>query len=336
MKIPCIRIFTATLLMLGCVLAATAQKPRLVLPHTPEFAGLCIDANLYIVRQGHEIVAYDMDSGEARWRYDDWPTGIYPQSAQGQHNLILAGVNNAETKFVVLRTENGEVLWEYTERSRDSCTRIEDIPDSDWFQVRYAVKAEREGQEEEYYTMLVSPDGKRKYRAPQDMWLQGWRQKDKTLELTARGNGAFRLVFWDPETDTLRDVCAHPAGHYVGRLHNETLLLERYDRHPEPHYWIEILDGDTGHLLRKVALPGHIDGSTRVVMNGKAFLLSGEEGDRVWLLDPDTDAVLADLQQPGHKFILSSAREDASGRVWIVSLDAEERGYLGRVSPEGL
>ena len=329
-KVSRIRFSTAILLMLVCALAATAQKPRLVLPQTPEFAGLCIDANLYIVRQAQEVIAYDMDSGEARWRYEDWPVEIYPNSIQGKHNLILGGTSNGRVKIVVLKMENGELLWERTERPRDPFRGMEAMQDSDWFLVRYARGTSKSGQDEERYPLLFSPEGKGPYRLPQAMWPTEWQEEGRTLLLAVRGRTPVRLMLWDLETGAKQDHCVNLDGYYIGRLHDGGLLVSRYFRDREPHLTVNVVDCDKGHLMREVAVPGPIEG-TWLIRDGRAILMIGESGSRLWMVDADTNEVLTALHQPGHEFVLPSVNEDASGRVWIISRDTEGFGYLWAV-----
>lgn len=327
MKVPRIHLFALAVLMLGCVLAAAAQEPRLVMAQAPDFMGLCLDANLYIVSQGQIVIACDMDSGNARWTYDDWPPGMYLHEVPGKQNVFLFGGRDGQIRIVVLKKASGEVVWKYEGRTSAMFRGARPLKDSDWFVVYYARGKPGEGHEETEYCELYSPDGKGPYPVPQDMWPREWQEEGKTLVLTANEKEAIRVLLWDLESNTTQDQCGYQDGQYGGRLHNGGLLVSRYYADREPHFSLKVVDGHTGRLLRDVASPGDIE-SAPLIQDGRTILIMGEKAGVLWMLDADTDAVLVELRQPGHEFDLSSVRKDASGRIWIVSQDAEGHRYL--------
>lgn len=333
MKTLPVYFLVATLLMLGWAAGVQSQQPRLVMAHAPEFAGLCIDANLYIVKQENTIVAYDMNSGETRWSYDAWPPDMYLQAQQGKNRVFLCGKDEGQFRVVVLEKASGKELWEYTERARDIFRGVIVLPDSDWFLLRYARDKANENREEDYF-LLFSPDGSGRYWLPEDLWPREWQEEGKTLVLTGPGKEAIRRVHWDLETNAARDVGAYSDGLYSGRLYSGGLLLYRYFKDKQPQHTLKVVDGDSGRLLRQVTLPGEIAREPMVVRDGKAVLALADTGDRLWMLDSGDDQVLATLHHPGHEFLLASVSTDTSDRIWVISRDGEHRIYLWPVEAD--
>lgn len=333
MKTLPIHFLVAMLLMLVWAAGVPAQQPRLIMSGAPEFVGLCIDANLYIVKQENTIVAYDMNSGGTRWNYDAWPPDMYLQAQQGKNRVLLYGRVGEQFRVVVLEKASGKELWEHTERAPDTFRGVIVLPDSDWFLFRYARGKPREGTPEENYFLLFSPDGAGRYRLPEGLWPREWQEEGKTLVLTGPGKQSLRLVHWDLETNTARDIGAYSDGLYSGRLHSGGILLYRYFEDKKPQHTLKVMDGDSGRLLRQVALPGEIAGAPVLVRGGKAVLALANTGDCLWMLDTGDDTVLATLHHPGHEFLLASVDTDASGRIWIVSRDGENQDYLWPVEP---
>ncbi|NLV43567.1 MAG: WD40 repeat domain-containing protein [Candidatus Hydrogenedentes bacterium] len=333
MKTLPIHFLVAMLLMLVWAAGVPAQQPRLIMSGAPEFVGLCIDANLYIVKQENTIVAYDMNSGGTRWSYDAWPPDMYLQAQQGKNRVVLYGKDEERYRVVVLEKASGKELWEHTERAPDAFRGVMVLPDSDWFLLRYARdKARNENREEDYF-LLFSPDGAGRYRLPEDLWPREWQEEGKTLVLTGPGKEGIRLVHWDLETNTTRDIGTYSDGLYSGRLHSGRLLLYRYLKEKQPQHTLKVVDGDSGRLLRQVALPGDIGSPPILAGDGKAMLALANTGDRLWMLDTGDDKVLATLHQPGHEFLLTSVDTDASGRIWVVSRDDQNQIYLWPVEP---
>ena len=333
MKTLPIHFLVATLLMLGWAAGVPAQQPRLIMSGAPEFVGLCIDANLYVVKQDNTIVAYDMNSGETRWSYDAWPPDMYLQAQQGKNRVVLYGKDEERYRVVVLEKASGKELWEHTERAPDAFRGVMVLPDSDWFLLRHARDKARNKNLEEDYFLLFSPDGAGRHRLPEGLWSREWQEEGKTLVLTGPGKEGIRLVHWDLETNTTRDIGTYSDGLYSGRLHSGGLLLYRYLKEKQPQHTLKVVDGDSGHLLRQVALPGDIGGAPMVVQGGKAVLALNNTGDCLWMLDTGDDKILATLHHPGHEFLLTSVDTDASGRIWVVSRDGENQIYLWPVEP---
>lgn len=296
----------------------------------PKFVGLCLDANLYIVKQEKTVIAYDMNSREERWRYDFLPLDGYLMAEEGLHHLILCGKDGETTRLVVLEKATGAVLWERRERFYDPFRGITVLPNSDWFVLHYARGETREGRDEKRYCLLFSPDGKGPYRGPEDMWPREWREEGKTLVMTTSREDAIHIILWDIESDATQDIGIYRDGFYMGRVHQDNILLSRFYAEPEPHYTLKVVNEDTGRPLRDVTLPGQVEGSA-LAQGGRAILITGEKASRIWMLDVDTDAVLAEIHQPDHEFILTSAHTDDAGRIWMLSSDRENNGYLWQV-----
>lgn len=320
-----IRFLLAMLLAPECAVAASAQQPRLIIAQAPEFAGLCIDANLYIVKQEKTIIAYTMDAGEAHWTYDTRSFENHLYVAQGKYNLVLCDTKEGRTRIVVLKKASGERLWECTERTHGRFAGLTVLPDSDWFLVHYTQGNSTEGQQR--YGLLFSREGGKPYRVPETMSPREWQEAGKTLVLAAPGDNAARLVLWDLESDTTEDIGIYRDGFYQGRLHQGGLLLSRHFVEPKRPPVLKVVNEDTGHVQRTITLPADME-DVSVIQNGRALLVFGVGYDRVWQLDADTDAVLTTLHEPDHEFIQSSISIDAAGRTWIVSHDKENRGYL--------
>ena len=336
MKMPHRCMSIMAVLILGCVAAAAAQTPRRVMAQAPAFVGTDVDANLYIIRRDTTLIAYDMGSGEARWTYDAWPLEVYLLYAmQGKRTLILGGIEKEQTRFAVLKKASGEVLWERTERSYDRLAGLTVLPDSDWFTIYYAQGNSGEDQQQKRYGLLFPNEGGKPYRVPEGMSPLEWREAGKTLVLSAQGENAVRLVLWDLGSGAIQDIGTYPDGFYVGRLHPGGLLLCRFFKDPNQPPLLKVVDESTGRPQRTISLPGPMK-NVAVIQNGRAILIIGEDGDRVWLLDAATDAVLAALHQPEHEFILSSISEDVAGRTWIFSRDEEDRGYVWPVENDAV
>jgi len=323
-----IRFLLAALLALGCAVAASAQQPRFIMGGPPRFRGLDVDANLFITRQGATLAAYDIDSGETRWTYEAWPfPDLYLVEHQGKDHVILHGEGEKQTKTVVLEKASGKICWERMERSGDPWRYGMVLPDSDWFLLHYARGKSEGRQAEEGYFLLFSPDGAGRYRVPEGLRPQEWREEGKTLVLTGTAKEALRLVYWDLGIDTTRDIGTYSDGLYGGRLHDGSILLYRYVKDKNPQT-LTVVDGDSGRLLRQVTLPEALGAKPEVVRGGKAVLILGENEDRLWMLDPAEDKVLAALHHPNHEFLLESVSADASGRIWVVSHDGEHHYFL--------
>lgn len=327
MKMLPIHFLAATLLMLEWAAGVQSQQPRLVMAQVPEFAGLCIDANVYIVKQENTIVAYGMNSGETHWSYDAWPPDMYLQAQQGKNRVLLCGKDGERYRVVVLDKASGKVLLEYTKRAHDTFRGVMVLPDSDWFLLQYARDKANENREEDYF-LLFSPDGAGRYWLPEDLWPREWQEEGKTLVLTGPGKEAIRRVHYDLKTNIARDINAYSDGLYCGRLYSGGLLLYRYFKDKQPQHTLKVVDGDSGRLLRQVMLPGDIGSPPILARDGKTMLALANTGDRLWMLDTGDDQVLATLHYPGHEFLLASVNTDTSGRIWVVSRDGDNQIYL--------
>lgn len=166
----CFRSFIVAILLLGYAVTAYTQKPHLVMAQAPEFMGLCLEANLYIIRQEVTITAHDLDFGQKRWTYNRRPTDVNRSSVRGKTNLILGDGTDGQFRTVVLKKETGEILWDRTERTSSKNRDLRNLRDSDWFLAYYY---DPHGRSADFYYLLFSPDGEKSYRLPKDMYPQG-------------------------------------------------------------------------------------------------------------------------------------------------------------------
>ncbi|OQB37568.1 MAG: hypothetical protein BWY09_01574 [Candidatus Hydrogenedentes bacterium ADurb.Bin179] len=304
----------------------------------PHFAGMNMDAGVYMLAGARSLVGYDVQSHAERWSVKIKNTTLYPSSG---HTLVAA--QKQDGTLVVMRMDTGEEVWRHQNRIYGVPNYMEFISDTDWLQLMFVHERDDRGPVR-FTCLLYAPDGNSYFRLPEDhstnviapdektAFLTCVKKQKETLDLAKVSSLAL-------DTGTITPRFEFDSKDCLGITEvldsDESLVMEYRQKEEELVY--SLVNAQTGAPIHPMVLPEKKLSGLRVYPDQNRLLFMSDKRDTLWVQDSTTGEITHTRQKEGHRFLIffsCSVNTDAEGRLWAISAELNNSLWLWQVDAD--